>query len=194
MLSIIHFCSGFVACLVLGPEDRDGFIETETWLALGSTEARQTAQFVGTGLDGSDDPITTIVNGNTSWGAGGETHPAMPLDPDACFGVGANPLVQALPCFALFDYELQTTEMRVHPEAESEAQQVIEGDGPDTFDWWALFGAETHLPLGIVMRMEDRPAERPSEFTVEYRTEFISRDSLPDDFFDTASIGYPEDD
>ena len=106
-----------------------------------------------------------------------------------------------LPCY---DGPLQYFEISLDHDGTYNGQDAIayvaEGESSGSDETYytttrTFFDAETLLPMGqVVEGTLDIGETYPIQADIEYEHEFVPLESLPDDFFDPASIGYAEPD
>jgi hypothetical protein len=199
---VLHVESRFVS-----PEDESIFQDNELWAWFQASEARLTSDLHRPSNVETIELANVIVSGDSLYkGPEGGTIPAKRLPYSPCLGTGGSALVELVACSALGSaYLLDNTpgDMTVESGFEFEGIDAIailiiiapdpEGTsngGPDTVEFRFVLDADSLNPLAFVVTAKRLPSDEVIEAVTRYTTEFVPRDSLPDDFFDPASIGY----
>jgi hypothetical protein len=176
----------------------------ETWLALDASEARFTSKLFNRQRGVPREPGVTIANGNDLWVTVGDgASRSLPLDLFPCLAIGASPLVEFFACLQLFVLSQEDQRHVLETNVKYEGRPAVavltiftvtdratgEVSNPERR---LFFDATTLLPLAVTKNLDEGRPTGGLEEVIRYETEFVSRDSLPADFFDPASIGWVE--
>lgn len=195
-----------------GPYSR--YTETETWIDLESglgrvdllfqfTSDEALAQAATAQAEGEDAVLESrfsrIVRSDATYSSAQGDHTAGRERSPSCHASGRETLSLVLDCF---DGPLQEFEISVDRNNSYSGQDAIayvaEGTSSGSDETYYLtrqsfFDAKTFLPLGgIVEGTLDEGVIHQVQSDIPVEHEFVPLDSLPDDFFDPASIGYVE--
>ena len=121
---------------------------------------------------------------------------AYKRSPSDCHGAGLEALGPLIPCEGPLDDWERTVERGVQFLGKPSIAVLTAGvsgdaDGDYEITMWLYLDAKTLLPLG---RLVETERGAPIDTDATYKHDFVPLDSLPDDFFDPASIGYVETD
>ena len=190
------------------------YTETETWIDLESgvgrvellfqfTSDEALAQAATAQAEGDDvvleSRFTRIVRSDATYSSAQGDHTARKERSPSCHASGQESLSLVLECL---DGPLQEFEISVDRNNSYSGQDAVayvaEGTSSGSDETYYLtrqtfFDAETFLPLGgVVEGTLDEGVIHPVQSDIPYEHEFVPLESLPEDFFDPASIGYVE--
>ena len=169
---------------------------TETRVIATSAEARREAEEAGEKLRERRD--RRIIRADGSYAGEEYENPAAKRQPPNCHGSGREALSSVILCEGpLEDFET-TNERDVSYRGQPAIALVNEGESSGSDETYyttnrLYFDQDTFLPIGLTIEGTlDIGDVFPVRSDISYEHEFVPLDSLPDDFFDPASIGYVE--